>query len=52
MARPSRRISIRVFQKENGSWRIRAFHNTTIAATLKQDSYPKSPFRAGDDTRK
>lgn len=34
---PHSEISIRVFQKENGIWRIGAFHNTTVAATLNRD---------------
>lgn len=34
---PHSEISIRVFQKENGIWRMGAFHNTTVAATLNQD---------------
>ncbi len=32
---PHNEFSIRVFEKDNGLWRMAAFHNTTVAATLK-----------------
>ena len=32
---PHNELSLRVFQKENGMWRVVAFHNTTVAASLK-----------------
>ena len=34
---PHSELSIRIFQKENGIWRVGAFHNTTVAATLNRD---------------
>ncbi len=34
---PHDELSIRVFQKDSGIWRVGAFHNTTVAATLKRD---------------
>jgi uncharacterized protein (TIGR02246 family) len=34
---PHDELSIRVFQKETGIWRVGAFHNTTVAATPKRD---------------
>jgi uncharacterized protein (TIGR02246 family) len=30
-------LSIRVFQKDDGIWRVSAFHNTTVAASLKRN---------------
>jgi uncharacterized protein (TIGR02246 family) len=33
---PHSELSIRVFQKEDGIWRVGAFHNTTVAATLNR----------------
>ena len=35
---PHSELSIQIFQKENGIWRVGAFHNTTVAATLNRDS--------------
>ena len=34
---PHSELSIQIFQKENGIWRVGAFHNTTVAATLNRD---------------
>jgi hypothetical protein len=34
---PHSELSIRVFQKDNGIWRVIAFHNTTVAASFKRD---------------
>jgi uncharacterized protein (TIGR02246 family) len=34
---PHNELSIRVFQKDGGIWGVAAFHNTTVAATLKRD---------------
>jgi len=34
---PHNELSMRVFQKDNGIWRVGAFHNTTVAASLKRD---------------
>jgi len=32
---PHNELSLRVFQKENGVWRVVAFHNTAVATSLK-----------------
>ena len=34
---PHDEISMRVFRKDDGIWRVSAFHNTTVAASLKRD---------------
>jgi uncharacterized protein (TIGR02246 family) len=34
---PHDEVSIRVFQKDNGIWRVSAFHNTSVAASFKRD---------------
>jgi uncharacterized protein (TIGR02246 family) len=34
---PHSEVNIRVFQRENGIWRIGASHNTAVASTLNQD---------------
>jgi uncharacterized protein (TIGR02246 family) len=37
VAPPHEELSLRVFEKDNGIWRVSAFHNTTIAASLKRN---------------
>ena len=34
---PHNESSIRVFQKDNGIWRVSAFHNTSVAASFKRN---------------
>jgi uncharacterized protein (TIGR02246 family) len=34
---PHNELSLRVFQKENGLWRVVAFHNTAVATSFKPD---------------
>jgi uncharacterized protein (TIGR02246 family) len=36
-APPHNELSIRVFQKDGGIWRVAAFHNTTVAAIPRRD---------------
>jgi uncharacterized protein (TIGR02246 family) len=34
---PHNELSIRVFQKDRGVWHVAAFHNTSVAPTLKRE---------------
>jgi uncharacterized protein (TIGR02246 family) len=36
-APPHNELSIRVFQKDGGNWRVAAFHNTTVTATPQRN---------------
>ncbi len=36
-APPHKELSIRVFQKDSGAWRVAAFHNTTVATTARRE---------------
>ena len=36
-APPHNELSIRVFQKDSGLWRVAAFHNTRVGATPRRD---------------
>jgi uncharacterized protein (TIGR02246 family) len=36
-APPRNELSMRVFQKDSGTWHVAAFHNTTVAATARRD---------------
>jgi uncharacterized protein (TIGR02246 family) len=36
-ALPHNELSIRVFQKDGGNWRVAAFHNTTVTATPQRN---------------
>ena len=36
-APPHNELSIRVFQKDSGFWRVAAFHNTAVVVTPRRD---------------